>query len=88
MTTQMTATTLITASSGANTIDKARHWIETVRAFALNSTDDKAPNRMPIARDCTLALDDLKAENYASYVSNINYALKGIEDLENGSITP
>lgn len=88
MTTSLTISALIEAADSANTLDKAKNWIQTVRAYALNDTDDKMPNRMPVARECTLALDSIKSDTYTSAITDIKMALQGVQDLINGTVLP
>ena len=88
MTTTLTISALMTACDSATSEPKAREVLETARAFALNSTDNDMPNRMPVARDCTIYLSDLSTTNYSTKVANLKKALEAVKNLSDGSINP
>lgn len=88
MTTTLTIANLITACGSATSETKAREVIETARAFALNSTDNDMPNRMPVARECTIYLSDLSSTNYSARITNLKKSLEAVQNLSDGSITP
>lgn len=93
MTTTMSFTELynhcptVTDASG---VVSALEWLETVKAFALNSTDADMPNRMPVARDCNYyaAQIDKATTEYApinNALTHVKEAIRADILLTNGS---